>query len=46
MKALLDHLSGTSVTATVIRLMWITLKLIAVTAFISQSVSQFIYAGF
>ena len=46
MNAIFDHLSGSSATATVLRLVWITIKLIAVTAFISQSVSQFIYAGF
>lgn len=46
MNTIVDHLSGTSATATVLRLVWIALKLIAVTAFISQSVSQFIYAGF
>ena len=46
MNAIIDHLGGTSATATVLRLIWIAVKLIAVTAFISQSVSQFIYAGF
>ena len=46
MNAIIDHLRGTSASATVLRLVWITIKLIAVTALLSQSVSQFIYAGF
>ena len=42
----LDRFTGTSGFATALRLVWIAIKLIAVTAFIDQSVSQFIYAGF
>jgi len=46
MTSILERLTGLSAGATILRLVWIALQLIAVTAFIDKSVSQFIYAGF